>query len=246
MLLGVLFVSCKKNNGIDPSSTGSDTTPESIFMVHGVADVIFDNWMVAAMGITIEHDSGEQKTTTISLGEMPPGVTYEIRPASGVPTFGSSILFTTTGVSVGTHPATLTVSNGSVTKDYNFNLHLGDSKCNDGFTGYYDQLYEYCFGPTIRFVSVQQDHEISNRVLLSFKNSWDSNEILLSFYIELNCNTNEITVPQQHTQLGDISGSGYFDAGKDNDMYVIYLSSLKLVDAAGDVQDCPLVFYLIK
>ncbi len=243
LLFSVSLFSCSKETDTTPTPEPElNSEPKSEFLVHGVSDVTFDNWVGAAMGLSVEYVSGAQKTATISLGEMPAGVTYEIRPESGTPTFGSSVLFKTTGESIGTHAANLTVSNGSVTKDYNFNIHLGDTKCNDGFTGYYDELYMYCFGPIIRFVSVEQYSENPNRVSLSFKSSWDSDDILLSFYIDLNCGTKEIIVPTQQTQLGEISGSGYFDA----QTYVITLPALKLVGADGSISDCSVYFNLKK
>lgn len=113
LLAPILFASCSK----------SDSGPSNEFVINGIHDVNIGTVGGNILGLTVMQSSGTQEPVTLSVTDLPAGVSADIQPASGTPAFASSITFTRTGnAAAGTFPIHIVGTSSSYTKSYDLNI----------------------------------------------------------------------------------------------------------------------------
>ncbi len=241
--LTITLFACKKEDSNSPGNNNNANTDKSEFIINGIADVTFTEG-IGALGLEIQHVSGSQKTVNLSMSTLPAGVSASFSSPSGTPTFGSAVVFNTTGESDGVHTATLHATNGSTSKDYEFKLHLPKA---DDCTGEVTSPYRYsgtepCGMPGKHFtVYIYPDPEHFNRVVFQVdQREWadDPEARAYSFYGDLNCFGAKIIIPAQTTSDGVeiVDGIGSFRRADWPKIQVEYTTK----DESGNLSSCVL------
>ncbi len=111
----LFFAACNK---------GSDS-PGNEFIINGVHDVSFGTAGSNVLSVAVAQSSGTQQPVTITVTGLPTGVSADIQPASGTPSFASAITFSQTGLTTaGTYPIHITGTSSSYAKTYDLNLTI--------------------------------------------------------------------------------------------------------------------------
>lgn len=128
LVTGLLFA-CNKSD-----------KPSMKFTVNGLSDITIGATNEYAMPISVNYTSGPQEKVSISVTGLPDGITAVTSPSDGIPSFTSTITFTSSIVAAnGTYPAEVVVtteSGGKKTYDVNITLNR-EIFCNDFVEGYY-------------------------------------------------------------------------------------------------------------
>jgi hypothetical protein len=112
LLAPVFFTACKKN----------ESTPNE-FIINGIRDVNFGTTGSNVLPVTVSVSSGVQERVTLTVTNLPSGITATIDPNSGTPSFGSTITFNQTGgATAGTYAIHVVGTSSSYTKSYDLNL----------------------------------------------------------------------------------------------------------------------------
>src|ERR1044072_9453047 len=113
LLVPMIFTACKK----------SDKTND--FVINGIHDVDLGATTTGGniLALAIVQGSGAQEPVTITVTNLPGGITADITPASGTPSFSSSITFKQSGnATAGTYPIHIVGTSASYSKSYDLNL----------------------------------------------------------------------------------------------------------------------------
>ena len=198
--------SCKKK---------SSTTVTPVTLPVYTIDGIHDLYMAAnsyttgtvTLPITVQFQDSFQKQVTLSLSDLPAGITIDNRwSTTGYPTFGTSITFYDTSLlnpaPIGTYPMTLTATGPAGTQKFSFNVKVApQTTCVQDVIGSYLSCYSSCnfnYGDT-----VTEDATSPNKIW--FKNIGKTHSTVYALY---RCTDQSFIIPAQSVNGFNFKGSG--------------------------------------
>ncbi len=109
LLIVLLFVSCQKKQG---------TSDKMVYTVNGLTDVTVPQYKDTTVYIAynVLFVSGVQDVATITLKDLPAGVTLATPSVSGTPTFGPQFVLDMRMMNAGTYPITVEATSASAQK----------------------------------------------------------------------------------------------------------------------------------
>ncbi len=184
------------------------------YIINGIHDVTIQQGSDDQLDLAIESVGANPETVTLSLSNLPTGVTADINPTSGTPTYNATAVFTDHYGTAGDYTITL-LAHGSASGDsiYQFMLHiLNPPDC--GILGFYSQGTTGCGNNTnYQYTdNVLTSNVASNRII--FQNFAD---MPYQVYADINCANNTLTIPNQLLPNGvQVAGSGTFTSNTIN------------------------------
>src|SRR5690606_8314032 len=117
------------------------------FNINGISDVKVPANGSNSLALSVQYTSGVQENVTLGITGVPGKTTSEFSTTSGIPTFASTLSFTSNMEAEGIYPLTLTSTSVSgVKKEFNFNLIIDKpSDCSTSLLGTY-QGSQQCMG----------------------------------------------------------------------------------------------------
>jgi hypothetical protein len=222
-LLPFLFTACNKS---DAPSGGSGAMT---FEVNNITDVPLQPLSSYNLAIEVKYISGTAEAVTITTSNLPTGVKAIASPASGTPTYNSTITFTADNTAPqGTYTIKIKATTASgISQQYDCNLNISPATdCSTQLLGVYNSK-ENCGGAPFQ-VTVGAT-ATTNRVNFSnFHNSFTS-----PVYGDINCNNHTINIPSQFVTgpHGSVTVSGV-GAVIANDSMVISFHAIDSVSTA--------------
>jgi len=185
------------------------------YTIAGWHDVTIQQGVNDTLDLSITAVSGVQEPITLSLWNVPAGVTSNIGVTTGTPTYSSHIVFTDTYGVPGNYSIKL-IAHGTLTGDitYSFNLHISEA-ANCNVLGFWSQGTTGCGNNTnYQYTdNITTSTAAANRII--FTNFAD---MPYQVYADMNCANSTLTIPNQLLPSGiQVSGSGTFTA---NTMHV--------------------------
>lgn len=204
LALPLVIASCKKSD-----STSEIYKPS--YHVDGISDRIIQKNITGlpttvTQYLTITYENQEQERVTLSLENLPAGLTAKFTPATGFPTFSTQLTLIDSGVATGEYTLNLIATGASSgKKTFPFNLSvLPVPDCSNQIigAGYISQLS--CGAGTF-MQNVTSVSGSPGRVNFSnFDNTG------AQVYGLINCTSNQINIPTQSVNGATYNGSGYF------------------------------------
>lgn len=163
------------------------------FSVNGITDMKFPANQSGTLVLEVKHQSGNQETVSITINGLPANVSYELSSASGTPTYATTLTVTANNATPGTYPVSVVATAASgESRTFSFNLILENN---------YD-----CVGEMVGTYNGSQscDYSGTNTTTIIFKkDSGNPESFTYKHYYgfdvkgQLDCVTNEITIPEQ-------------------------------------------------
>jgi hypothetical protein len=140
--LSFALFSCSSNNN------NNNTNGMGLIKVSGIHDVVVGMTYGDSMSLTIEGTRSIDENVALTITGLPSGVTANVSPSSGVPTFASFVRFTNMSAIPGSYDCQLTCTgtkSGKKSYDFNVTVHgapvcgllttyNGTSNCGANFT----------------------------------------------------------------------------------------------------------------
>lgn len=220
VVLLLLLVQCKKT-----STTNNYITTNHLerVTVEGLTSVNLSKGKQTALLLNIVYNSNTQEKINLAVSELPAGITATFTgPASGYPSFGTSILFSDTSsapATEGSYNVVLSVTgDGTISKQLPFTvlvLPASDTFCPRQYAG----IYQSCRTSTSNFSDTATlDATVYNK--LWFRNFANRHE---NVYALFNCSNGDITLPQQIVGTDTIVGTGnLINTGYGGYLFAIY------------------------
>lgn len=180
------------------------------YTIQGLHDVTIQQGTDDELSLSITATSGSQEPITLSLWNLPAGVTKTMSASTGTPTYTSHIVFTEHYGAAGTYVVRL-ISHGALSGDRtdSFNIHvLTPPNC--GVLGFWSQGTTGCGNNTnYQYTdNITASAAASNRIVYG-----NFADMPYQVYADLNCNNSSIVIPNQLLPNGiQVSGSGTFTA----------------------------------
>lgn len=193
LLIGILIISCNKAED-----------PKIDFNINGLADVTLDENGSVVKNLTIEHLNGPAEQVTLTIDGLPDGISASFNISTGQPPFDATLYIkddsskgdiyevnvlarSASGIEHA-YPFKITTLQKTCTKKAS-GLYEGTSTCRDG----QGQIYNY--------INFEEDSVSKDRLYFV----WQQNPL----YVDVNCNTKQLTMPLQTSGDHKISGDGY-------------------------------------
>lgn len=204
----LVISSCSKNGTTTPVTPV--TSPKMKFSVNNLVDITLKQYRDTTVYVTpsVVFDSGLQEPLTLTLADLPAGVTVTPASLGGTPSFGGIFTFHVDAATSGVFPVKIvaTTTSGTV-KNYTFNLTtLPNSSCAASIVGSYNS-HTVCTPDFSTPVDFQGTVDATNDNLVGIP----------TFYTYLaahiNCTNGTFTTDPRHTSDFEIgAGTGTFDA----------------------------------
>jgi|GEM_PF-5891884 len=191
----LFILSCDKNEG-----------PATDFKINGVNDVMLGENGSGVLELNVELLSNNAEQVTLSIANVPPGVSQNFNRTTDKPPFTTSLYIKDDSSQAGDHIVTLTGTSATgVEHSYNFTittlektcakkasgLYYGTSLCRDGDGLVFNNFY---------FLSDSND---KNKLFFT----WNQKPV----YALINCNKNKFTIPLQDVGAFKLNGEGKLD-----------------------------------
>jgi hypothetical protein len=120
-ILSLFLCSCSKSsddNGVNNPGTGNE-----LIVINGVKDVSFDVAGNAGLQLSVQSLASKQEQVTLSVINLPNGLSANISSGSGMPPFTSAVAFSkTASLAPGTYPIKLVGTTPSHTRTYDLSV----------------------------------------------------------------------------------------------------------------------------
>ncbi|PZF73059.1 hypothetical protein DN068_09300 [Taibaiella soli] len=183
------------------------------YQVNGVANLTIPSTGTYGLPISLEYAAGTQEPVSISITDLPKGVTASAYPQSGTPSFASLITFTTDPtVATGSFPIKIktTAQSGSV-KELSCSITT-TADCANAVSGSYEG--SSC-GSNQYTIDVQADADRNNIIIKNFGGN-------ATIKASLDCASKTIIIPTQYYYGSyTCSGTGTFTDQSINISYTI-------------------------
>ncbi|MBN9482886.1 MAG: hypothetical protein BGO70_08415 [Bacteroidetes bacterium 43-93] len=209
-ILLTTVLACKKDRSTD-SNTTTATTPATNFMINGIKDLNLAKGGATPLGLEVKYTSGKQETVTLTTDKLPNGVTTDIDPKSGTPTYTSVITFhASSSADGGTFPVKVIGTNASgQVLSYDLNLNI-PSNCAKVIAGNYSESYN-CQGyvySSAHDASIEADPNENGKIILHGFCSTNATTLNATF----DCSANIIQISDQKpTTTIEVSGTGVYN-----------------------------------
>lgn len=135
----LLFTACNKSGSGTPANTYGYT-------VSGLQDITIRQYTdtTFTLPIAVNYVSGSQETVTVSVSDLPPGLSAGSSTATGIPTFSPAFTISGRANQTGTYTVKLTVnspSSGSQTFTFKITVAANPGGCTANFFGIYQTHY---------------------------------------------------------------------------------------------------------
>lgn len=203
----VAIASCKKKSE-------NTATPLSMptYTVDGIHDLTITynstTRSMVVLPVTVQYQDSLQRPVTLSLSELPAGITMDNDwVTTGYPTFSTVLTFYDTSANKaanGTYPLTLTASGSAGAKTYTFNLKVVEEQsCSADIIDNYSDCNSNCSG--FYRDTIYADASVTNKIW--FKNFDRTGKKVYAMY---KCADNSFIIPPQVVDGEVFSGKGFY------------------------------------
>ncbi len=193
----MLMAACSKKDN-------KHTTPaaETSFIANGVTDVTIERTGTAALGVLVELKGTVQENVKVSVTGLPAGITCDINPASGTPTFTSMLTFKASNMAIGSYPTKIVLTgNSGATKSYDCNIKVVQfANLLDRMAGFYT-ISSSCSNTSTGALVMKHQLYPNRMVLQSFMYGNDVE-------ITVDSVNHTLTIPSQTINSGTVGLSG--------------------------------------
>jgi uncharacterized membrane protein len=204
----------------------STTTNQFDYTVNGINDLTVQQGGNGNLPLSVSLLSGTAENVSLSLTGLPAGASSSFSPASGLPSFNTTLNVTTTNaVAAGTYPLSLKSTSSAGTKTFGFNLIVTGNNggdCAQGVAGNYTSMDSCTATAGTPVITKTGTNQIKITGLVGFQTyTVDVNGTV-------NCNNHTVNIPSQGIPTipipgATISGTGTFT---DNTMTIHYTISV--------------------
>jgi hypothetical protein len=183
----LLMTACSKK---DNNNNNNTPAVEASFVASGVTDINIERTGTTGLGIMVELKGTTQESVTVAVSGLPSGITCDVSPEGGTPTFTSLLTFKATNAVIGKYLAKITITGKSgAVRQYAFNINVKDfTREADRVAGNYSVTLS-CLNPTT--VQVVADQYTNNKVI--FKGLAQGNDL----YALIDSPNHKLTIPSQ-------------------------------------------------
>lgn len=180
--------------------------PDIDFSVSGLTDVLLSENGSEELVLNVDLKQGSPEQVTLSVEGLPDGVSASFNTTTGQPNFESKLFIKDDSSSGGVYDVTLMATSASgVAHPYNFKLTTLEKTCAEKLSDIYlcTITYKNGGGKIFNNLKVSEDDLVHDKMNFI----WGGDLL----YINVDCNTNKVTMPLQYTADASVRGDGYVD-----------------------------------